>query len=58
MIIEFKYKDNVGKQQTVVKNLDPACIQVERVYIGHTQYWIDRRELHLKEPKIIIWLKR
>lgn len=57
MIIEFKYKDSKGKLQSITKNMDPGALDVERVYIKHQQYWIERRELYLDEPKIVVWLK-
>ena len=57
MIIDFKYKDTKGKLQTATKNLEPCCIEVERVYIGNKHYYIERRELHINEPKIVVWLK-
>ena len=34
MIIDFKYKDNKGKYQSITKNMDPVCLQVEKVFIG------------------------
>ena len=58
MIIEFKYRDNKNKQQTVTKNLEPSCLSVERVLISGERYWIKRKELHLEEPKITVWLKK
>lgn len=57
MIIDFKYKDSKGKYQSITKNIDPACLQVEKVFIGRQHYWIEKRELHLNEPKIVVWLK-
>ena len=57
MIIEFKYRDDKGKLCTITKNLDPACLQVNDVYIGHKYYFIRKKELHLKESKIAVWLK-
>ena len=57
MIIDFKYKDEKGKYQTVTKNLEPGCLEVERVYISNKHYYIERRELHINEPKIVVWLK-
>lgn len=58
MIIEFKYRDNKNKQQTVTKNLEPSCLSVERVFISGEKYWIERKELHVEEPKIVVWLKK
>jgi hypothetical protein len=58
MIIEFKYRDSKNKQQTVTKNLEPSCLSVERVLISGERYWIKRKELHLEEPKITVWLKK
>lgn len=58
MIIEFKYRDSKNKQQTVTKNLEPSCLSVERVLISGKRYWIERKELHLEEPKITVWLKK
>ena len=58
MVIDFKYRDNKGKLQTVTKNLEPGCLEVERVYIKNTYFYIERRELHLEEPKIVVWLKK
>lgn len=40
MIIEFKYRNNKGKLCSVTKNSDPACLQVNDVYIGHKSYII------------------
>lgn len=57
MIIDFKYKDKKGKYQTVSKNLELGCLEVEQVYIGNKRYYIERRELHINEPKIVVWLK-
>ena len=58
MIIEFKYRDSKNKQQTVTKNLEPSCLSVERVLISGERYWIERKELHLEEQKITVWLKK
>ena len=58
MIIEFKYRDSKNKQQTVTKNLEPSCLSVERVLISGERYWIERKELYLEEPKIVVWLKK
>lgn len=58
MIIEFKYKNEKGKYQTVTKNLEPGCLEIERVYISNKYYYIERRELHVDEPKIVVWLKK
>ena len=58
MIIEFKYRDSKNKQQTVTKNLEPSCLSVERVLISGERYWIEQTELHLEEPKIVVWLKK
>lgn len=58
MIIEFKYRDNKNKQQTVTKNLEPSCLSVERVFISGERYWIKRKELYVEEPKITVWLKK
>ena len=58
MIIEFKYRDIKNKQQTVTKNLELSCLSVERVFISGEKYWIDRKELHVEEPKITVWLKK
>ena len=58
MIIEFKYKDEKGKLQVVTKNLDPGCLKAERVYINNKYYYVERQDLHIKEPKIVVWLKR
>ena len=58
MIIEFKYRDSKNKQQTVTKNLEPSCLSVERVLISGERYWIKRKELHLEEPKITVWLRK
>ena len=58
MIIEFKYRDSKNKQQTVTKNLEPSCLSVERILISGERYWIKRKELHLEEPKITVWLKK
>lgn len=57
MIIEFKYRNNKGKLCSVTKNSDPACLQVNDVYIGHKCYIILKKELHLIESKIVVWLK-
>lgn len=57
MVVDFKYKDKKGKYQTVSKNLEPGCLEVEQVYIGNKRYYIERRELHINEPKIVVWLK-
>jgi hypothetical protein len=57
MIVEYKYKNNKGKLQTITKNLSPACTSVETIYIGHKRYRIDKRELYLNEPKLVVWLK-
>ena len=57
MIIEFKYRDSKNKQQTVTKNLE-SCLSVERVFISGEKYWIERKELHVEEPKITVWLKK
>lgn len=54
MIIEFKYRDSKNKQQTVTKNLEPSCLDVERVFISGERYWIERKELHVEEPKITV----
>jgi hypothetical protein len=58
MIIEFKYRDSKNKQQTITKNLEPSCLSVERVFISGERYWIKRKELHVEEPKITVWLKK
>jgi hypothetical protein len=60
MIIEFKYRDSKNKQQTIIKNLEPGCLSVERVFIAceKKEYWIERKELHPDEPKIVVWLKK
>lgn len=58
MIIEFKYRDNKNKQQIATKNLEASCLNVERVFISGEKYWIERKELHVEEPKITVWLKK
>jgi hypothetical protein len=58
MIIEFKYRDSKNKQQTVTKNLEASCLNVERVFISGERYWIERKELHVEEPRITVWLKK
>lgn len=57
MVVDFKYKDNKGKYQTVTKNLEPGCLEVEQVYIGNKHYYIEKRVLYINEPKIVVWLK-
>lgn len=58
MIIVFKYRDSKNKQQTVTKNLELSRLSVERVFISGEKYWIERKELHVEEPKITVWLKK
>lgn len=58
MIIEFKYRDSKNKQQTVTKNLELSCLSIKRVFISGEKYWIERKELHVEEPKIVVWLEK
>lgn len=57
MVVEFKYKDNKGKYQTITKNIDVACIYVDNVRINHKIYYVISREYHLEDSKIVVWLK-